>query len=119
MRGPEHRRWLAVFAVLALAFGTTTTQRMAAADMSANMAAVAAASDTSPSHACSDCNNAAHHEMPSTACFAFCNGSVAVLPAPVPLEVGAAQRAIPRTIPSVLERNAPPEPYPPRPAVLS
>ena len=116
MRLRTLRRLFALCAVVALSLGVVA-HGFAAADMDAKMAAAAAAGAMSP--ASCDCDGCGDHGMPTTGCFAHCGGTVAVLPGVAPLRTVTVERPAPSTVHVEPGRSGPPNPYPPRPSVLS
>jgi len=60
------------------------------------------------------------NDMSSAACSALCASALAILPSPAPLPAISGMRtAVLPTVRSPASHNDPPDPYPPKPAVLS
>ena len=72
-----------------------------------------------PAHPCDQCGGG-DHDMSAAACSAACAGALAVLPAPgsLPVPVILRMAALP-VVSSLASHNDPPDPYPPRPAIVS
>ncbi|MGH6947870.1 MAG: hypothetical protein ACREDZ_11120 [Kiloniellales bacterium] len=110
------RRWLALCTVLFVSLGLVA-QSLAVADMDAKMM-TAAAGEMSPSPGgCDGCGD--DDGMPATLCIALCGGTVAVLPSVAPLRVVAVERPTPLVVRIDPGRISSPDPYPPRPSILS
>jgi hypothetical protein len=110
------RRLSALLLALALALGPGS-YGMAAPDMATKMT-TAAAGDMPMHDGCNGCLGN-DRGMAATACFTFCSGAVAVLP--WVSAVGAVDTMVPLALPVVpiAGRQSPPDPPPPRPAVLN
>ena len=117
MRFGFPRRWLALCTVLALSLGLVA-HSFAAAEMDAKMMTAAAASEMSLWGGCDGCNGDGDG-MLATGCFALCGGAAAVLPSFAPIKAANLEPAAPTAARSNLGRRGPPDPYPPRPSVLS
>jgi hypothetical protein len=118
MRFRTLRRWLALCAVVALSLGVAA-HGFAAAEMDAEMMTAASVDEMSPSSSgCGGCSGGGDG-MLTTGCFALCGGAVAVLPSFAPIKALAVEPAAPAAVRSSLGRGGPPDPYPPRPSILS
>jgi len=109
-------RWLSLIVVLTLAWGGAAPDGRAAG-VERMMAAASGCDDVSSSGACEHCGNG--DAMPAAACASLCGVSAAPPP-------GLAQAAVltrDAVTPLVARAEAgllgPPDPYPPRPAILS
>lgn len=110
------RRIAAILLTLALTLGPGTGHVFASPDQ--GKAAVMMSGDMHSSGKCGDCDGS-KTGMPAATCSITCSGIVAVLPGAV-----AADR-LPETVhrfmpaSDVTGRTIPPDPYPPRPIILS
>ncbi len=110
------RRIAAILLTLALTLGPGTGRMFASPDQ--GKAAVVMSSDMHSSGKCGDCEGS-KAGMPAATCSISCSGIVAVLPGTV-----AADRS-PETVQGSIAvshrvgRTIPPDPYPPRPTILS
>lgn len=116
MRRGVLRRWFALCAVVALSL-SLVAYGFAAADMGAEMLTAATAGDMPSPDGCDGCGGG--DGLLAAGCFAACSGSVAVLPSFAPIRAASVQPAAPIAVRSSLGRHGPPDPYPPRPSVLS
>lgn len=117
MRFRALRRWFALCAVVALSLGLVA-HGFAAADMGTKMMTAAAGEMSSSSGGCDGCSGGGDG-MLATGCFALCGGTVAVLPSFAPIKAVSVEPATPVAVRSSLGRGGPPDPYPPRPSVVS
>ncbi len=118
MRFHVLRRWFSLCAILALSLGLVA-QGVVAAQMDAKMMTTAPAGEMSPSSGGCDGCGGGDGGTPATGCFAFCGGTVAVLPSVAPLKTVAVEQPNPIAVRSDPGRVGPPDPYPPRSSVLS
>lgn len=117
MRFRALRQWFALCAVVALSL-SLAAHGFAAADMGTKMVTSAAASEMSPSSGgCDGCSGG--EGMLATGCLALCGGTVAVLPSFAPIKVISVEPAASVAVRFSLGRGGPPDPYPPRPSILS
>ncbi len=77
------------------------------------------AAHAAPAHPCDQCGGR-DHDMSIPACSAVCAGAVAVLSTPAqPASVEIMRMGALPIVSSPTSHNDPPDPYPPRPAILS
>jgi hypothetical protein len=115
------RRVLAVL-LAAMLVVAGTVHGVHATDMSIKMAATAkmttATGDVPMPGGCNGCGGD-DHGMSAAACFAVCGGAIAILPS-VPLVAAVTLVSLPAAqAVSVAGLHGPPEPYPPRPTILT
>jgi hypothetical protein len=114
MAGWKVRRIAALLLALALAVGGTLNV-VQAADMSAKMA-VSETSMPMP-NGCNGCGGDDQGMTPG--CFALCGTMVAVLPAVPLVAAGTLVSSTATGTTAIAGLHGPPDPYPPRPAILS
>ncbi|HET7681890.1 MAG TPA: hypothetical protein VFK79_17355 [Xanthobacteraceae bacterium] len=123
MSAKKLRRPLAVLLVLALSLGLVThsvpggTSAAKAADMTAGTS-MDMPMDMPMTGDCSGCAGDEKGLM-STACFVFCGGVIGSSPLPVRLEAKRLATLLPREAVIGAGYIGPPDPYPPKPIVLS
>jgi hypothetical protein len=120
MRFEIARRVFVIVLSVALATGVAVRSVQAIAmDIAAPAATAAATTDTDMpmSGKCSGC--AGDEKAMAAGCSAFCSGAVAVLPLVVAFGPISAETIGPSAAPSATGHAFPPDPYPPRPIVLS
>jgi len=114
------RRLFVIVLSVALATGVAVRSAQALAmDVAAPAATAAATTDTDMPMS-GKCNGCAGDEKAMAAgCFALCIGAVAVLPLVVALGPISVETIGPSAAPAATGHAFPPDPYPPRPIVLS
>ena len=120
MRFEIARRVLVIVLSVALATGVAVRSVQALAmDVAAPAATAAATPDTDMpmSGKCSGC--AGDEKAMAAACSALCSGAVAVLPPVVAFGPVSVETLGPSATPTATGHAFPPDPYPPRPIVLS
>jgi len=110
------RRISALVLALALAVGLVA-HGMRSPDVSLKLVMAAAAGDMPMSGKCDGCGD--DQKGMTAACAAYCSSMVALPVATVLLDVIAIDVLHPSAGPPATGHDAPPEPYPPRPADLS
>jgi len=120
MHSEVARRLFAIVLSVALATGVAVRSVQALAmDVAAAAATAAATTDIGMpmSGKCSGC--AGDEKAMAAACSAVCSGAVAVLPLVVAFGPISVETIGPSAAPAATGHTAPPDPYPPRPIVLS
>jgi len=120
MRFEIARRVFVIVLSVALATGVAVRSVQALAmDVAAPAATAAATTDTDMpmSGKCDGC--AGDEKAMAAACSALCSGAVAVLPVVVAFEPISVETIGPSATPAATGHAFPPDPYPPRPIVLS
>lgn len=114
------RRLVAIVLSVALATGMAVRSVQAIAMELAAPAATAAATTDSDMPMSGTCSGCAGDENAMTAtCSVLCSGVVVLPPVAVVFQSVAAATVAPGAAPAATGHTAPPDPYPPRPIVLS